>query len=100
MTVTAPPATPATASPAVEIDRPTVLLAVSELVSTATGVSPVAGPDNIFDLGIESRALVEVKEALHDRFGVTVKFSDFFTHFTVDDLVDLVVARADEGGPR
>lgn len=76
------------------LGRDEVIAEISALVGERTDTAPIAPDDNFFDLGVESLMLVEIKESIHDRFAVTVKFSDFFTHFTVEALADLVIARA------
>jgi acyl carrier protein len=83
--------------PAVDVrTRDQVQEYLSTLVGTTVGVAGVTPDDNIFDLGLDSLQLVEVKEAVRADLGVTLKFSDFFTHFTVADLATLVDARAQE----
>ncbi|MCU1535710.1 MAG: Phosphopantetheine attachment site [Humibacillus sp.] len=91
-----PSATPTSTSTLTSdrLDRDVVLAELSRLVSECTDTSPIAPDDNVFDLGVESLMLVGIKEAISDRFAVTVKFSDFFTAYTVEALADLVVARA------
>lgn len=68
-----------------------LVTAISQLVG-----SPVSREDNIFDLGVESLMLVDLKEQIQESFGVWVKFSDFFTHFEVDSLSTLIAERAGE----
>lgn len=78
------------------LGRDEVLAEISRLVGERTDTASIAPDDNFFDLGVESLMLVEIKEAIYDRFAVTVKFSDFFSHFTVETLADLVVSRASD----
>lgn len=69
---------------------------LADLVGQTVGLTEVAADDNIFDLGLDSLQLVEVKEAVRADLGVALKFSDFFTHFTVADLAALIELRAQE----
>ncbi|MFN8099711.1 MAG: acyl carrier protein [Dermatophilaceae bacterium] len=83
--------------PAVDVRTPgQVQDYLAGLVARTVGVAGVTADDNIFDLGLDSLQLVEVKEAVRADLGVTLKFSDFFTHFTVADLATLVDARTQE----
>ncbi|NHA67697.1 acyl carrier protein [Phycicoccus flavus] len=89
-----------TTSPAVRtltLDEVTDDLA--RIVGTHADGAWVAPDDNIFDLGVDSMSLVEIKEAVAEQLGVALTFSDFFTHFTVADLAAVVLQRAGEVSP-
>ncbi|MBB2893253.1 acyl carrier protein [Flexivirga oryzae] len=68
-----------------------LVTAVSQLVG-----AEVSRDDNIFDIGVESLMLVDLKEQILDEFGVSVKFSDFFTNFEIDSLASLIAERAED----
>lgn len=67
-----------------------LVAAISRLVG-----HEVSSADNIFDIGVESLMLVDLKEQILDEFGCSVKFSDFFTNFEIDSLAALIAERAE-----
>ncbi len=52
--------------------------------------SNVERDDNLFDLGVESLMLVDIKDAIREKWGVNLKFSDFFSNFTIAALATLI----------
>lgn len=84
-------AVPVSVKPSAEEVTNFLIASISELVG-----SPVSRFDNIFDLGVESLMLVDLKDQVQESFGVSVKFSDFFTHFEIDALATLITERAEE----
>jgi len=70
-----------------------VLESLEAHVKNVVGLPHVDSDDNLFDLGMESLMLVDMKDAIRRAHGVTLKFSDFFSYFTISDLARTIVAR-------
>ena len=70
-----------------------ILEDLSDHVRQLVGVACVDPEDNLFDIGVESLMLVDIKDAIRDSLGVALKFSDFFSHFTLAALATVILQR-------
>lgn len=70
-----------------------------EVIRELSGTQDLCEPsDNYFDLGMDSLLLVDLKDRIESRFGVKIRVSDFFTHFTVAGLAAVVDRRRAQEG--
>ena len=52
---------------------------------------PPLASDNMFELGVDSLMLVDLKDRIKSELAVDLRFSDFFTYFTIRDLAAAIV---------
>jgi len=77
-------------------DRAAAMLThVKEIVAKVSGIAPgeIAEHSNMFDLGLDSLALIQVSQGLKDRLGVTLPLSDLLMDLAV---VGALAQRVDE----
>ena len=70
-----------------------IVIYLQQCVGELVGVPAVQPQDNLLDIGMESLMLVDIKDSVRETFGVSLKFSDFFSHFTVADLATVIDQR-------
>jgi len=70
-----------------------IVVYLQQCVGALVGVSAVQPQDNLFDIGMESLMLVDIKDSVRETLGVSLKFADFFSHYTVADLATLIDQR-------
>jgi acyl carrier protein len=70
-----------------------ILESLEAHVKNVIGVACVGSDDNLFDLGMESLMLVDMKDLIRESHGVSLKFSDFFSNFTISDLAMMIAER-------
>lgn len=59
---------------------------IMSLVSTMLDGEAVKPNESFFDIGMDSTLLVKFKKRVRDQFGVNLKISDFFNHYTSELL--------------
>ena len=74
----------------------TIVADLQQQVSKLVGVPTVGPDDNLFDVGVESLMLVDIKDSIRDTMGVNLKFSDFFSYYTVSSLAAMIDQRLAE----
>ena len=71
----------------VTVDKPSgfALPSVKEIVARVAGIAPeaIADRDNVFDLGLDSLAMMQVNQGIKERFGVTLALSDLLMDLAV-----------------
>lgn len=66
---------------------------ISMIDSITDTVHDVSENISIFELGVDSIDLVELKSQILEKYAVELKMSDFFNDFTTHDLAELIIKK-------